>query len=928
MTDRFSFATGTNANFIDALFEQYRQDPDSVESSWQKFFEGYEFALSGSRGSVQADDAHENAQVEALIHTYRRLGHLSAHVNPLDEKPGMSSELQLASHHMEHISLEKVFHPANFNNDEPMKLADILSKLQQTYCGRIGADFREINDIPTVVWLQEKMEACNNQPKWSLEHKKRIIEKLSMAEGFERFLQLRYLGQKRFSLEGLDALIPMMDVLIDEASLTSGEEICIGMAHRGRLNVLANIMEKSYEKMLFEFEGSEYNLFDIDGDVKYHLGYANKVQTFSGNEMRLYLSPNPSHLEAVDPVVEGFVRCRQKLVANSNRSKIIPILLHGDASFIGQGIVAETLNLTGLEAYNTGGTIHIITNNQIGFTTNYWDSRSCDYPSDIAKVVRAPVLHVNADDPEACIWVAQLAMDYRQKFGRDIVIDLIGYRRHGHNEGDEPGFTQPLMYKRISKQKTVLEKYSKNLVEAGDFTESDIKKYASQVKDRLQKAYENIRGDNPIIKPHMIPKELEVSMRYRKVDRSEIIEPVNTSVPRDGLKYLGKEFLKIPKGFNPHPKIKKLFQAREKMLSGEGKVDWGMGELLAFASMAEQGYKIRLSGQDCKRGTFTSRHAVLFDVENEQPHNIFSNMKSNDAVDVINSPLSEASCLGFEFGYSVADPGTLVLWEAQFGDFSNGAQIIIDQFIAASEAKWSQESSLVLLLPHGHEGMGPEHSSGRPERYLQLCGSLNMQVCNVTTPAQYFHLLRRQALRSFRKPLVIMTPKSLLRHPKVISNFEEFENELGFKEIIDDRLIENKASVETVLACSGKIYYELLARVEADPRLAKPIIRFEQLYPFPWERIREALAIYPNLKKVVWVQEEPQNMGSWSFIRGRLEEVGRERGWSLSYTGRKGSGTTAEGSGKSHQVEQNRIIEEALGNASGWKPKLVSHKKG
>lgn len=927
MSDHFTFATGANANYIDALFEQYQTDPSSVEETWRKFFDGYEFALSGSRGSINADESHDNAKVEAFINAYRRLGHLSASLNPLANQPEISQDLSPAKHGLGHIAGQRKFHPANFDKDASLTFDEIVAKLQGTYCGHVGADFREINNIEIVTWLQERMESCNNKPTLSNGQKRRILQKLSRAEGFERFLQLRYLGQKRFSLEGLDVVIPMLDMIIDEAAVMEAEELCLGMAHRGRLNVLANIMEKPYDKMLAEFEGSEFNLFDIDGDVKYHMGYANEVDTISGKRMRLHLSPNPSHLEAVNPVVEGFSRCRQRILKDSSRRKVIPILLHGDASFIGQGIVSETLNLCGLSPYDTGGTIHIITNNQIGFTTNYWESRSCNYSSDIAKVVRAPVLHVNADDPEACIWVAQLAVDYRQKFQKDIVIDVVGYRRHGHNEGDEPGYTQPKMYKQIANHVTVVKQYSDQLVALGDVSPAEVKAYENEVKAELQEAYERIHGKDIKIKARPVPKALEKSVHYVRATREEIIAPVRTGWPLQKLIALGKRFLSLPRSFNPHPKIAKLFETRLQMFDEGGQIDWSTAELLAFATMAHEGHHVRLSGQDCKRGTFSSRHGVLFDFETEEPLEILNIAGSDQAdVNIINSPLSELGCLGFEFGYSVADPSALVLWEAQFGDFSNGAQIIIDQFIAASEAKWSQASSLVMLLPHGYEGQGPEHSSGRPERYLQLCGNLNMQVVNVTSPSQYFHLLRRQVKRGFRKPLIVMSPKSLLRHPMVLSNHQEFAEGTAFQEVIADSMVEDNANVETLLVCSGKIYYELVERTRQEGVPRRPIVRFEQLYPFPWERFREILSYYPKLKDVVWVQEEPQNMGAWSYIRPRLEEVGRDGKWQLRYSGRKGSGTTAEGSVKAHKAEQSRIIEEAVGNASGWQPKIVPRK--
>ena len=719
------------------------------------------------------------------------------------------------------------------------------------------------------------------------------------------------MGQKRFSVEGLEALIPLLDVVANEAKNSSVEEVCLGMAHRGRLNVLANFMGKPYELMLKEFEGNELDSYGIDGDVKYHKGFANNIETINGDSLRVYLSPNPSHLEAVNPVVEGFAKARQVMLNDTEQLSVLPILIHGDAAFIGQGLVAETLNLSELESYKTGGTIHIITNNQVGFTTNPDESRSCHYSSDIAKIVRAPVLHVNADDPEAVIWTAQLAVAYRQKFQKDIVVDLIGYRRHGHNETDEPAFTQPLMYQKIKAHTTVFNKYGQQLVSEGIMSDAEVKGSMKDFRATLQSCLERVRGEKiEIMTP--VPKELEASTKIVKADAKDTFKSIKTAIKKKDLEGIVQSVVKSPDGFSPHPKVQKLFKNRLKMIEGEGKIDWGLAEILTMGSLALEGKHVRLSGQDCRRGTFSHRHAVIRDHKSDALLHTLNQLSDDQGhVEVINSPLSEQGVLGFEFGYSVANREALVMWEAQFGDFSNGAQIIIDQFLAASEAKWKQACGLVLLLPHGHEGMGPEHSSARPERYLQLCGDNNMQVANLTTPAQLFHVLRRQLYRPYRKPLIIMTPKSLLRHPQCVSTIKDF-TEGAFTEVLDDTFISDKASVERVVFCTGKIFYELdKARRELEDDQKVAIVRIEQLYPFPEDRAGEVLKAYKNATEVLWTQEEPSNMGAWTSIRHRIKQIStRDR--TFRYSGRTSAGTTAEGSVKSHQIEQQRIIEDAL----------------
>lgn len=922
--NRFSYATGENAGYIEDLYNRYKKDPSAVDEGWRKFFEGIDFAAGTGFGAAQGGGSHDSALVEAWINAIRRLGHLSADLNPLVPKPALRDDVRPESHGLGHVPETEVFHPANLPGTESMSFGAIRSLMLDTYCGRIGAEFRETDDIDVVRWFQDKMESCRNKPDFSPDVRKRILAKLVEAEGFERFLQARYLGQKRFSLEGCDSFVPLMDIIIRDSARSGIDEIAIGMAHRGRLNTLVNIMGKSKELMLKEFEGTEFRPHDIDGDVKYHMGFASEVQTVDGKKVRMYLSPNPSHLEVVNPVVEGFVRARQRIVAENDMSRILPVLVHGDAAFIGQGVVVETLNLSQLESYKTGGTIHVITNNQVGFTTDPEEARSCTYASGIAKVVRAPVLHVNADDPEAVIWCGMLAVEFRQKFKQDIVIDLIGYRRHGHNETDEPAFTQPLMYRKIGSHPTVLTTYSAGLIAAGAIQQAEYDGISESYKSAMQAAFEMVRGGKISKSAYPVPPEsLAKSTAPILVDAAEFWKPVNTSVPGATIRGLVGSMTTIPAGFNPHPKITRLLDTRRKMIEGAGSIDWALGELLAFASLAQDGHHVRLSGQDCQRGTFSSRHGVIHDVETGKPLNLLKNLSAKQGVrqadvELINSPLSEAGVMGFEFGFSVADPDALVLWEAQFGDFCNGAQIVIDQFLSASEAKWKQTCGLVLMLPHGYEGQGPEHSSARPERFLQLCGNLNMQVTNLTTPAQHFHALRRQIARRFRKPLIMMTPKSLLRHPAVISTIADFESG-SFQEVIDETALNPSVARKSgrLVLCTGKIFYELAeTRSKASGQTAAvPLIRIEQLAPFPEAALRKVLANYRDVKQLVWVQEEPQNMGAWNFVRPLIHDLMVElygAACKLEYVGRRSSGTTAEGSSKAHAAEQSRILEVAL----------------
>ena len=906
MSDYLSYMNESNIAYIEGLYEDFQADPDSVGETWRYFFQGYEFTKKNKILGLTKDQK-DNAKVEALINKYRQVGHLYADINPLSAQTDKLFEQEHAN--LEGIDGSDVFNPSDFTED-PLSLDGIVRKLEKTYCHHIGSDISGLPDSEQAMWFQKKMESCENTPRLSLEEKKRVHQKISDAEGFERFLQARYLGQKRFSLEGLESLIPLLDSLLSESSNLGAEEVCLAMAHRGRLNVLRNIMGKSDLELLSEFEGTEFNPYDIDGDVKYHKGYANEITCFNGKKLRVYLSPNPSHLEAVNPVLEGFAKSRQENIGGTK--KVLPVLIHGDAAFVGQGIVFETLNLSRLEGYSTGGTIHIITNNMIGFTTNPEDSRSCHYSSDIAKGIRAPVLHVNSQDPEAVIWAAHLACAFRDKFHHDIVIDLIGYRKYGHNETDEPGFTQPLLYAQLKKHPTTLALYTSRLLEEEILTEEESKNQQTKAKIKLQESYDKLKkisGSKKVKLPEAeAPKGLEHILAYKKFTRKQVLASVKTNLTTKKLKELAGVLTEIPEDFTAHPKIVKLLALRKKMITS-GSIDWAFAELLALASLADSGYSIRFTGQDSKRGTFSSRHAVLFDCQTGKPYEPLKRFKSNYS-EVINSPLSEQGCLGFEFGYSVASERSLVLWEAQFGDFVNGAQIILDQFLVASEAKWKQVTDLVLLLPHGHEGMGPEHSSARPERFLQASGNLNIQVCSATTPAQYFHLLRRQKMTVYKKPLIIMSPKSLLRHPKVISEGKEF-TEGGFSPLLFTEPSSKRKKENFAILCSGKIYYDLLEyKEEEKPKKDPIVVRFEQLYPFPRELLVEFLEKNKHIKELRWVQEEPQNMGAWNFISFKVG-ISAEK-LKISYVGRKHSGSTAEGTLKAHQIEQARIVKEAF----------------
>lgn len=924
--EKFSYLQGINADYIEHLFSHYQSDPDSVDESWRLFFEGLELGASEPaapagapavitapplREGLEQDEAAE-AKVGLLIQSYRELGRLLAHFDPLSEPPTEHELLRLERFGLTQADLKRTFGAGRLLGLGSAKLEDIIARLKEIYCGSIGVEYTHIEDAESRSWLRNKMEVSRNKAVLTAETKRRILEKLSESEAFETFLHTRYVGQKRFSGEGADGVIPLIDCLIDRGGALGVKEIVMGMAHRGRLSVLVNIFGKSPAAIFSEFEGRINDAKDAgEGDVKYHQGFSADVITpRSKAQVHLSLASNPSHLEYVNPVIEGVARAKQEMRQDAERAQVVPILIHGDASFAGQGIVYEMLNLSKLDGYTTGGTIHIVINNQVGFTTSPREARSTTYATDVAMMLEIPIFHVNGDDPEALFYLGELAMEYRQRFHRDVVIDLVCYRRHGHNEGDEPTFTQPLMYKKIKNHPTPRAIYAKKLIAEGVITENEAEAMVTKLYERFAAEQQAARATPP---PLSISVFEGCWRGLHKPTPAELFEPAQTAVPIPTLRQIASEMTTVPSGFTVHPKLEKLLQARRESVYEGKAIDWGTAELLAYGSLIGEGFTVRLSGQDSERGTFSHRHAVLHDFETGVTYTPLAHLSSAKApFFVYNSSLSEAAVLGFEFGYSLADPRALTLWEAQFGDFANGAQVLIDQFITTSESKWSRMSGLVMLLPHGYEGQGPEHSSARPERFLQLCGRYNIQVCNFTTPAQLFHALRRQLVRPFRKPLIVMSPKSLLRHPLAVSSLEELAQG-RFHEVLRDPKPIAKAGVKRVILCWGKVFYELWQERERRTAHDIAILRVEQLYPWPEPFIAEALAEYPDTVEIVWVQEEPRNMGGWSFFRERWLD-GTLGSRKLHYIGRPIAAAPAVGSAKQHENEQRLLIESAFSN--------------
>jgi 2-oxoglutarate dehydrogenase E1 component len=895
-----SFATRWNLAAIEDAYQRWRHDPASVDDSWRLFFEGFEL---GSARGVPGADSGAQMGVFRLINAYRELGHLIARLDPLNEARLTHPHLELSEFGLGEGDLDRVFDTSLFRGLPRATLRELLDALRETYSRTIGVEFMHVQDRTIRNWLLERMEPRRNRPNFARRHKLHVLMDLHYAEMFERFLHARYIGQKRFSLEGAETLIPMLDALVEKAPELGVREIVLGMSHRGRLNVLANILRKPYEEVFAEFEDNYLpGSVDGDGDVKYHLGFSCERTTAKGQPIHLSLTPNPSHLEAVDPVVEGRTRSKQNLAKDRERGKIIPLLLHGDAAFAGQGLVAETLNLSQLAGYTTGGTVHVIVNNQIGFTTAPADARSTTYCSDVAKMIQVPIFHVNGEDPEAAVYVTELALEFRQTFHKDVVIDLVCYRRHGHNEGDEPSFTQPLMYSQIKDRPTVTEVYTEQLIMRGDLTAEATEAIDEAFHEKLSKAQNEVKSGLPV-RAGMRGHE----GRWKGLTGDYTHAPVETGVPYDTLRFIAERMTRVPENFTPNPKITKLLDNRREEVEQRKSLDWATAEELAFGSLLLEGTEVRLSGQDSRRGTFSQRHAVLADARTGERYLPLNALRPDQAqFSAYDSLLSEAAVLGFEFGYTLDDPNMLVMWEAQFGDFANGAQVIIDQFIVCSTTKWQRDSGLVMLLPHGYEGQGPEHSSARLERYLQACAEDNIQVCYPTTPAQYFHVLRRQLKRDFRKPLVLMTPKSLLRHKRAVSPVEEL-TEGHFREVIDDTKVD-PGRVRRVLLCSGKVYYDLLERRLKAEAEDVAIVRVEQFYPFPEELLRKELARYRRAKEWAWVQEESQNMGGWTFMEPRL----RALGYAVEYVGRDASASPATGSLRTHRREQEELVEAAF----------------
>jgi 2-oxoglutarate dehydrogenase E1 component len=905
------FATPFNADLIDDYYQRWLANPSGVDAQWNAFFAGFTLAANGPTGELLrgVDDSaatkieRKQARVDSLIFHYRSIGHFEAHLDPLGQPPPPHPRLALAEYGLGDDDLERSFNVGHYLSGGAMRLRDLVANLSRTYCGYVGVEYIHIQDTEVRRWLQSRMEPVFNRPSFTRAQKLRILRRLHKAETFERFLHTRFLGQKRFSLEGAETLIPLLDSLVEFCPALGIKELVLGMAHRGRLNVLASVFRKSYEFMFEEF--SENYLPDTvagDGDVKYHLGYENEVTTTSGGTVALRLAANPSHLEAVDPVVQGKTRARQRILGDTLRQKVVPVLIHGDAAFAGQGVVAETLNFSQLPGYRTGGTVHIVVNNQIGFTTNPTEARSSRYCTDIAKMIEAPIFHVNGDHPEHVCMVAELALEFRQQFGRDIVIDMYCYRRQGHNEADEPAFTQPVLYRKIAEHPAISELYSRALVAEGTLAQADTDALKNEYLAGLEEALAKVKKaaqDRADTKA-----KLEGSTGRFQPPYS--FAPVPTAVSHDLIEQAVRGLTTLPDSFKPNPKIKRLVGTRAKALSENHPIDWAFGESLAFATLLLEQTPVRLSGQDVERGTFSQRHCVLNDVETNEKFSPLKHLAPTQAqFCVYNSSLSEAAVLGFDYGYSLDFPSMLCLWEAQFGDFANGAQSIIDQFIASAESKWQRHSGLVMLLPHGYEGQGPEHSSARLERFLQLCAENNLQVCNLTTPAQIFHALRRQMRRDFKKPLIVMSPKSLLRNPAAVSTLDELTAG-HFQEIIDDPTA--PAQAERIILCSGKVYYDLIDQRETRKATQTAIIRVEQLYPLHVERLAQLAAKYSGAK-LIWCQDESQNMGAWTYIAPQLETVfGRKP----LYAGRDASASPAVGALALHKLEQAALLQQAF----------------
>ncbi len=913
MTDH-SAVFNAHPQYIDSLYRSWQSDPGSVENDWQAFFRGFDFALTSANGSVgvatESDPTqiHKEFAVVGLIHGYRDRGHTLSTTNPIKPRKDRKPRLDLVDYGLSEADLDTRFAAGVELGMPNATLREIVERLKLLYCGNIGFEVNDVFDKEKREWLRQKIENRDLAPDYgfSVEKKKRILEKLNGAVGFEQFLATKFVGQKRFGLEGGESTIAVLDAMINRAAETETpvEEVVIGMAHRGRLNVLCNIVGKTYEQIFSAFEDKTIPEQSFgSGDVKYHQGYSSQTKALNGKSVYVKLLPNPSHLEAVDPVVEGFSRAKLDILYSDNFDRLLPILIHGDAALAGQGIVYEVIQMMSLEGYNTGGTVHLVINNQIGFTTGWEDARSSTYCTSVADVVQAPIFHVNGDDPEACVFAAELAIEYRQAFNTDVFIDLVCYRRHGHNESDEPRFTQPGIWKIIEKHADPRTIYNQKLIARGDVDEQLATDMEAKFRADLQARLDNVR-QKPLPYTYQEPELAWKALKKTSADE-DFQESPDTGIPRKEVDKLLNHLTTFPEDFTPIPQIAKLNGAKKQLIAS-GKIDWQLGELMAYGSLLLEGRDVRMSGQDVKRGTFSHRHACIIDANNYQEINRLDGLAEKQGkFRIFNSLLSEYAVLGFEYGYSLSTPDALVIWEAQFGDFANGAGTIIDQFIFAGEAKWQRMSGIVLLLPHGYEGQGPEHSSARLDRFLQGSAENNITVANVTSASNFFHLLRRQQVRPFRKPLVVMSPKSGLRAPFNLGEIKELETGNRFRELIDDAAADAK-KVKRLLVCSGKVYYDLLKKQQEEKRDDVAIVRLEQIYPFPKKQFDALLKKYGKAE-LLWVQEEPANMGAWSHIAMNHAEYG----W--KGVSRRAAASPATGFPKAHEKEQMEIVEKAFG---------------
>jgi 2-oxoglutarate dehydrogenase E1 component len=885
---------------IDALYNQFKQDPESLDISWRRFFEGFEF--QNESYPVLPDGSRLNAvtskefKVINLINAYRSRGHLFTKTNPVRERRKYSPTLAIENFGLTTADLEETFHAGTDIGLGDAKLKDIIAHLENSYCQSIGSEYMYIRDPERVEWLRSKIEAVH-KPKYSKEEKKKIFEMTSKASLFEQYIHKKFVGQKRFSVEGCEAVVPAMDYIVKKGAEMGVEEFVIGMAHRGRLNVLTNILEKPQEEIFREFEGVEFE-GNMDGDVKYHLGYSRDI-TVNGHNVHVTLCPNPSHLEAVNPVVEGLTRAKIDHYLKDEK-KIVPILVHGDAAIAGQGIVYEVIQMALLDGYRTGGTIHIVTNNQVGFTTNYLDARSSIYCTDVAKTTLCPIFHVNADDVEAVITTMQWALEYREKYNMDVFIDLLGYRKYGHNEGDEPKFTQPTLYKHIAAHPDLRALYYKQLSAEGTITEAEAEEVKANFEKHLDESLEKAKTKSKVYVKHFL-EETWKDVRFATPE--DFDSSPDTAVPQKKLVDLGNKLSTLPTGEKFFRKSEKVFEDRLNMIKND-QLDWAMGEMLAYATLLEEGHPVRISGQDVERGTFSHRHAVVKTDEDAEKEFITLNALSDKQaqLSIYNSLLSEYGVLGFDYGYAFGTPNGLTIWEAQFGDFNNGAQIMIDQFISAAEDKWGSMNGLVMFLPHGYEGQGSEHSSGRMERFLQLCAEYNMQVCDVTTPANFFHLLRKQVKQPFRKPLIVFTPKKLLRHPKAVSSLKDMSKG-SFQMVIEDNSVDKK-KVNKVVLCTGKMYYEMIEEREKRGVTDMALIRLEQLYPFPQKALDNALKGFGKNTQLLWAQEEPENMGAWSYIMRMMRKS------NIDVVAYPAQASPAAGSSKMHEARMRLVMDQ------------------